>query len=260
MGMSAGEGQADAVGGVMAPALPRLDIPLLRKDRRLWVWWHRGTSRRLVVVFCSVGHAPDTPPVLEFAQSATAGGRDSAVFIGDPQRSWLNAPGLIEEIVEVIEAARDEAGTDETVTLGYSMGGFAALVIGGFVPVRAALAFSPQMSIDPALVPDEGRWTRYRRRIGAIRIRNAADHMAAGTDHHIVMGLSRMEKPQIRLLPRAANAALYFLPRTRHDTAPRIKRAGLLPAVLDHAFSRRGEALASLLAEQLNARSKGVAA
>ena len=258
--MSPDQGQADAAGGAMAPALPRLDIPLLRKDRRLWVWWHRGTSRRLVVVFCSVGNGPDAPPTLEFAQSATAGGRDSAVFIADPQRSWLNAPGLIEEIVEVIEAARDEAGTDETVTLGYSMGGFAALVIGGFVPVRAALAFSPQMSIDPALVPDEGRWKRYRRRIGAIRIRVATDHMGAETAHHIVMGLSRMEKPQIRLLPQAANAAVYFLPRTQHDTAPRIKRAGLLPAVLDHAFARRGAALGGLLAEHLNARSKGVAA
>lgn len=258
--MSGGEGLISAGGGAEAPAPLRLDIPLLRKDRRLWVWWHRGQSRRLVVVFSSVGHGPKTPPVLEFAQSATAGGRDSAVFIADPQRSWLNAPELIEEIVEVIEAARDEIGAEETVTLGYSMGGFAALVIGGFVPVHAALAFSPQMSIDPELVPDEGRWKRYRSRIGAIRIRSAADHMASGTVHHIIMGSSRLEKPQQRLLPRAANAALYFLPRTQHDTAPRIKRAGLLPAVLDLAFSRRSDALGALLSQTLNARSKGLAA
>ncbi len=258
--MSGGEGLISAGGGAKAPAPPRLDIPLLRKDRRLWVWWHRGQSRRLVVVFSSVGHGPKTPPVLEFAQSATAGGRDSAVFIADPQRTWLNAPELIEEIVEVIEAARDEIGAEETVTLGYSMGGFAALVIGGFVPVHAALAFSPQMSIDPELVPDEGRWMRYRSRIGAIRIRSAADHMAADTVHHIIMGSSRLEKPQLRLLPRAANAKLYFLPKTQHDTAPRIKQAGLLPTVLDHAFSRRSEALAALLSLTLNARSQGLAA
>lgn len=247
-------------GGAEAPALPRLDIPLLRKDRRLWVWWHKGTSRRLVVVFSSVGHGPDTPPVLEFAQSATAGGRDSAVFIGDPQRTWLNAPQLIEEIVEVIEAARDEIGATETVTLGYSMGGFAALVIGGFVPVHVALAFSPQMSIDPALVPDEGRWKRYRRRIGALRIHRATDHMSAETEHTIIMGSSRLEKPQVRLLPRAANVATHFLPGTQHDTAPRIKMAGLLPDVLDHAFSRRSGALGALLSQRLNARSKGFAA
>lgn len=258
--MSGGEGLNGAGGGAEAPAPLRLDIPLLRKDRRLWVWWHRGQSRRLVVVFSSVGHGPKTPPLLEFAQSATAGGRDSAVFIADPQRSWLNAPELIEEIVEVIEAARDEIGAEETVTLGYSMGGFAALVIGGFVPVHAALAFSPQMSIDPELVPDEGRWMRYRSRIGAIRIRSAADHMAAGTVHHIIMGSSRLEKPQRRLLPQAANANLYFLPKTQHDTAPRIKQAGLLPAVLDHAFSRRSAALAALLSQTLNASSQGLAA
>ena len=103
--MASGAGLVSMWGGAEAPALPRLDIPLLRKDWRLWVWWHRGESRRLVVVFSSVGHGPDTPPVLEFARSATAGGRDSAVFIADPQRTWLNGSGLIEEIVEVIEAA-----------------------------------------------------------------------------------------------------------------------------------------------------------
>jgi pimeloyl-ACP methyl ester carboxylesterase len=258
--MSGGEGLISAGGGAEAPALPRLDIPLLRKDWRLWVWWYKGTSRRLVVVFSSVGHGPNTPPVLEFARSATAGGRDSAVFIADPQRTWLNAPKLIEEIVEVIEAARDEIGAEETVTLGYSMGGFAALVIGAFVPVHAALAFSPQMSIDPELVPDEGRWKRYRSRIGAIRIRSAADLMAAGTMHQIIMGSSRLEKPQMRLLPQAANAHIHVLPGTQHDTAPRIKQAGLLPAVLDHAFSRRSDALAALLTQTLNARSKGFAA
>jgi pimeloyl-ACP methyl ester carboxylesterase len=258
--MSGSEELVSMGGGAEALAPPRLDIPLLRKDRRLWVWWHKGTSRRLVVVFSSVGYGPDTPPVLEFARSATAGGRDSAVFIADPQRSWLNAPKLIEEIVEVIEAARDEVGAEETVTLGYSMGGFAALAIGGFVPVHAALAFSPQMSIDPELVPDEGRWKRYRSKIGAIRIRCAADHMAAGTAHYIIMGSSRLEKPQQRLLPRTANANLHFLPKTQHDTAPRIKSAGLLPAVLEHAFSRRSDALGSLLTQTLNARSKGLAA
>ena len=253
-------GEKGSMGAQAAPALPRLDIPLLRKDRRLWVWWHKGSSRRLVVVFSSVGHGPDTPPILEFAQSATAGGRDNAVFIADPQRSWLNAPHLVEEIVEVIEAARDEVGATETVTMGYSMGGFAALAIGGFVKVDAALAFSPQMSIDPALVPDEKRWMRYRKRIGAIRIRSAADHMAAGTEHTILMGKATLEAAQVRLVPEAANTDTFLLPGTGHDSAPRVKAAGILPQVIDLAFSRRRDALASLLAERMKARRKGVAA
>lgn len=254
-----GQGQ-DNGRGAEAPALPRLDIPLLRKDRRMWVWWHRGSSSRLVVVFSSVGNGTETRPVMEFARSATAGGRDNALFIADPQRSWLNAPHLVEEIVEAIEAARDEVGATQTVTLGYSMGGFSALAIGGFVAVDAALAFSPQMSIDPALVPDEGRWKRYRKRIGAIRIRQVADHMAVGTAHTILMGHSRLEAPQLRLVPQAANTDTYLLPRTRHDSAPRVKAAGILPEVIELAFSRRGEALAALLASRMNAIRTGVAA
>lgn len=235
----------------------RLDIPLLRQDRRLWAWWHRGQSRRLVVVFSSVGHAPDTPPVLEFAKSATAGGRDSALFLADPQRSWLNAPHLVDEMAEAIEAAREETGAEETVALGYSLGGFAALVLSGFTRFGATLAFSPQISIDPALVPDEGRWRRYRQRIPALRIRSAADHMSPDTRHCIIMGASRLEKPQLRLIPQTANVDLHLLPRTHHDTATRIKKAGLLPQVMDLAFAGQRDALSALLAERLNARSKG---
>ena len=255
-----GQGEEARMGAQAAPALPRLEIPLLRQDRRMWVWWHRGSSRRLVVVFSSVGHGPETPPPLEFAQSATAGGRDSAVFIADPQRSWLNAPRLVEEIVEVIEAARDEVGATQTVTMGYSMGGFAALAIGGFVPVDAALAFSPQISIDPVLVPGEKRWMRYRKRIEAIRIRSAAEHMAEGTAHTILMGQSQVEAAQVRLVPEAANTDTFLLPGTGHDSAPRVKAAGILPQVIDLAFSRRGDALAELLSSRMKARRKGVAA
>jgi pimeloyl-ACP methyl ester carboxylesterase len=257
---ASGQGEEGSMGAQAASARARLDIPLLRKDRRLWVWWHKGSSSRLVVVFSSVGHGPDTPPLLEFAQTATAGGRDHAVFIGDPQRSWLNAPHLLEEIVEVIEAARDEVGATQTVTMGYSMGGFAALAIGGFVPVDAALAFSPQLSIDPVLVPGEKRWMRYRKRIGAIRIRSAVDHMVDETTHTILMGRSSLENPQLQLVPEAANTDTFLLPGTGHDSAPRIKAAGILPQVIDLAFSRRRDALAALLGDRMNARRKGVAA
>lgn len=255
----AGQGMSRSQAGEAIPG-PRLDIPLLRKDRRLWVWWHRGTSRRLVVVFSSVGHGPNTPPLLEFARSATANGQDNALFIADPARSWLNAPKVIDETVEAIDAAREEVGATETVTMGYSMGGFSALVITGFTAVTASLAFSPQMSIDPALVPDEGRWKKYRSRIAAVHVRAATDHMAAATCHSIIMGDARLEKPQLRLLPQAANTDIHLLRGTGHDTATRIKAAGILPDVIAHAFARRRAELAALLAARVNARSQGAAA
>lgn len=252
--------QGAAVADGQTVAAPRLDIVLLRRDRRLWVWWHRGSSKRLVVVFSSVGHGPNTPPVIEFARSATANGQDNALFIADPQRSWLNAPHLIEEITEAIDAAREEVQAEETVAMGYSMGGFCALAISGFTPLAATLAFSPQMSIDPALVPDEGRWKKYRTRIGAFRLRNAADHMATDATHSIIIGQSRIEKPQLRLMAGLDPAGLHLLPRMQHDTATRIKQAGLLPQVLSLAFAGDGAALAALLAERMGARSRGVAA
>lgn len=254
-----GHGRQDAAAGATGSGR-RLDVALLRQDRRLWVWWHRGQSRRLVVVFSSVGYGPETPPIIEFVRSATADGQDNAMFVADPARSWLNAPNLIEEIVEAVDAARMEVGAEEIVTMGFSMGGFMALAISGFTPVSATLAFSPQISIDPEIAPEERRWKPYRKRIPAIRIRSAVDHMSPDTQHTIIMGDALREAPQTRLLPVSANVDAFILPDTRHDTPARIKEAGILPDVLSHAFARRRGELAALLSNRFNARSHGVTA
>ncbi|MFM7446734.1 MAG: hypothetical protein ACKO2N_23055, partial [Tabrizicola sp.] len=71
---------------------------------------------------------------------------------------------------------------------------------------------------------------------------------------------SRLEKPQLRLLPQAANTDILLLRRTGHDTATRIKQAGILPDVVALAFARRRADLAALLSDRLNARSQGAAA
>ena len=102
-----------------------------------------------------------------------------------------------------------------------------------------------------ALVPDEGRWKKYRDRIPSVTIRQATDHMAPATQHTIIMGAARLEKPQLRLLPQAANTDIHLLRRTGHDSATRIKQAGILSDVLagDELIAFSAEREAELLAD-----------
>lgn len=229
------------------PALPRrpdVTITPVRDDDGLRVWRHVGTSDRLVVCFSGVGSDPDQPPPLEFAKSATNLGRDHVLYIADPQRTWMNGPGLIEEIVSVVQGEVRQTGARDVFTLGNSMGGFAALVLGAFLPVRVALALSPQLSVDPAIVPEETRWRRWRDRIGAFRIPHALDATeGSATRHYVLFGSMRREAVQRDLLRPAANIVPFVLRGVGHDSALRLREAGILDEVVQLAFGGRTRAL-----------------
>lgn len=243
---------AAAPGPNALPQAPRgLPIRMIRDDAQLRLWRHRGQSRRLVLAFSSLGRETDVPPRMEFARTACADGRDHALYLADPQRSWLNAPGLIEDIAALVEAEAARLGVAHVVAMGHSLGGFSALVLGGFTKVDVALALSPQLSIDPALVPDEPRWMMFRKHIETIRIRQAADHMQETTLHYVIFGRDRREAPQRALLRPAPHVQSFELPRVRHDSVMRLYQAGILEDVVRLAFARRTRKLRQVLQAQM---------
>lgn len=81
------------------------------------------------------------------------------------------------EIEDVLSIVRQACmGAERLLAYGSSMGGYAALRFAGVIGAHAALALSPQYSLDPRKVPFEARWASDRRRIrflghieGAIR-------------------------------------------------------------------------------------------
>ena len=232
---------------------PDVTIDTLRDDARLRLWRHRGRSTRLVVCFSGVGRDRGVPPRLEFAKTASGAGQDHVLFFADPARSWLNAPGLIEEIAGLVEAEAARLGAAQVVTMGHSLGGFSALVLGGFTRVDVALAISPQFSVDASVVPDEPRWMMYRKRIARYRIRQAADHMRPETQHYVIFGKHYLEAPQRRLMRPAPNTACFLLPGVRHDSVVRLHEAGVLDDVVQLAFAGRTRRLRQVLIDKMRA-------
>lgn len=212
---------------------PLLDSPELR------IWLHRGQSTRLVVCFSGIGSDPDRLPEYEFARTATADGRDWVLYIADPARSWLNAPGLIERIVEIVEAQAAAIGATQVCTLGHSMGGYSACVLPGFTRVDVAMALSPQVSVHPDVVPDDGRWMNWRERIASVRIRHVEDHLSAATQYFAIFGMAGREAPQRDRFPVAENIERLHMANTHHNTAQRLKARGILDTVVGLAFDGR---------------------
>ncbi|WP_071674291.1 alpha/beta fold hydrolase [Nioella nitratireducens] len=226
---------------------PVLDAPDLR------LWEHRAESRDAVMVLSGVGTEADVPPGHEFARSASGNGTRNVLFVSDPNRTWLNGPGLIETIVERFEEFVARCGSPRTIALGHSMGGFAALVLSGFTRLDCALALAPQYSIDPQVVPDEHRWMEHREKITEVRIRTAAEHMNETTDYVIVHGRHPREAVQRDKFPLGDNIRHFILPRTHHDVPQKLKMAGVLAPFMKAVIDGRVRRARLILQENFGA-------
>ena len=218
---------------------PRLNIRQTEQRDLLWTLEHDGSNDTLVVCFSGIGKNTDPEPVLNIASSATQGGRNSVLYVADPQRTWLNAEGLVEAICERALRKAKEVGATRIVTLGHAMGGFSALVTAGMLEAEVTIAFSPQLSIDPAVVPRENRWTEHRSKITEIKISKAGDYMNETCSYYVLFGTHQRKQPQRRHLPQGDNVKLFKIPGINHNSPQRIRKAGILGDVIGLAAQRR---------------------
>lgn len=225
----------------------------LRQDGDLCVWRIAGASDRLIISMSSSGRLTDATPEPEF-MSVAQKNSDTVLFISDPRRSWLNRPGIVEDIKSVIEAEAARVAATNIAILGHSMGGFSALVMPAFTRIDTAIAFSPQYSVDPAVVPDEKRWMNYREQIQAFRISNADDHLNTTTHYFLFNGRGPIEAPQRKLVRPRPNLEYYVLPGIRHNAAAKMKQAKVMGTILNACFSHRKRALRGIMSETFSAR------
>lgn len=116
---------------------------------------------RWVVTFdnYSIGHEFDREG---FAQSFLKSNGISAIHIMGKREDWYQYP----EMPDVFSAVKPLLqSADRSITYGSSMGGYAALRFADSIGVDAALALSPQYSINPARVTFEKRWLQDAERI-----------------------------------------------------------------------------------------------
>lgn len=125
--------------------------------------WFIRRSDILLVTFDNLGSIGEYEPPQPWLQARAAKGGFSILGLIASQRDWYrneDAPRLLREL----QAAGFFAGFRRVLFVGASMGGFAALSLSALVPGAAVLAFSPQTSLAPDLVPFEKRYRYASRR------------------------------------------------------------------------------------------------
>jgi len=170
-----------------------------------------GDGRRQVVTFDSYHepHGLDRPGFGEaFFQSEGI----TALHVMSHGNDWFQT-SEIQAVIQKIRAA--SAGAERLLAYGSSMGGYAALRFAGPVGAHAALALSPQYSLDPRKVPFETRWAADQRRI---RFHEEIDGRIAGGPRMILAydPMIEADRRHAELFAAATPVELLPLPRAGH--------------------------------------------
>lgn len=193
---------------------------------------HRpGNTGSAVLSFAGVGLGSDGLPQEEFVKTLS-GNQHDQFFIIDKLRSWYNATDT--EITDQLLARLQ--GFQRVYTLGNSMGGFGALYFGRKLPnCRAAIAFGPQYSVHPEIVPGERRWRHWRSRIKEWTVPHALTGDGTLPRSYVFFGRIGRDRGHARLFldNRPSGMALFLMRGTAHHTASFMKERGCLNAVLD---------------------------
>ena len=180
----------------------------------------------LVVVFCSFVAA------VEFAGSVARAGRN-VLFVSDSKRTWFGLPGDVRTIVQAVRAELAELGQDQIDTIGFSMGGFAALAYAQRLPVRNALALSPRFSPDHEIVLDRRTYPNLTRNVHRLVLRSVAPGLRQTGWATIVHGTTGPDRPHLQHFSRAARVDHYLISRCGHYVAQWLQAQDALEPLIE---------------------------
>lgn len=208
-------------------------MELLLDDETCRIVHEPGDNGRAVVAFAGVGYALGGIQVEEFRRSLDGTHLD-IYYVIDKERHWYNR--CYDAVLATINRSLAERHIAESFTLGNSMGGFGAVLFAGALErCRRAIAFSPQSSVCPAVVPFEDRWREWTQHISEWRVPDAVPQIRPGLSYVLFFGAADMrDRRHIdRFAAGAGETLLCRIEESAHGAAAAIKRHGLLIPLLN---------------------------
>ena len=148
----------------------------------------------------------------------------SAIYITDKTVSWGNHLdfGHIARLVET------EAQGRLLTLLGVSMGGFNAIVASNHIKARLCMAFCPQFSIHPDIMPHEERYKNYARQIRHFAIPSLANQFNPQCVYYTFNGSSGADQFHWEKFPVLDYARHYVFPDIDHRVARELRKRNVL--------------------------------
>jgi hypothetical protein len=194
-------------------------------------------SRRLVVTFDNLAAKREAADRLPWGHDYLAKTGWDVLGVLSKAPNWFREPSLY----DLFDRFRDEGlfrGYDHVVTYGSSMGGFGACAFAAAAPGCTVLAFAPQRSLAPSLVPFELRY-RYGRSLGDWTDPRYSDGLEgirqAGQVYLVHDPRERLDAQHVAAL-RAPNVMALALPGTGHKIPPSLLKMGILKPFAEEAL------------------------
>ncbi len=176
---------------------------------------------------------------------------DNIIFITDKTRSWGNQLDF-DTIKDAIEPLIE---TRKIYSIGNSMGGFNAIISTFYIETDVCIAFVPQYSVNPSIVPWEKRWREYTSNIENFRFESVREFMNKTTNYFIFTGGKGPDQRHAKLFPVMDNICHYSFPSIEHNVAQTLKELGALNVVVQSCFDRANDLPRSLEYDTLSPKS-----
>ncbi|MGR3455220.1 hypothetical protein [Pseudooceanicola sp.] len=199
-------------------------IRTLHDDEAMKVTLLDGPGDHAIITFIGVGMETGGIDQQSEEFRKLGPGLGPQIFVFDKARSWGNALDfdLLEQVTAPFRTGR------EVTALGLSMGGFLAFHAAGLLGASRAIAFAPQFSMCPDVVPFERRWSGYTRQITDWRIPSLQDAFVPGCRYTAIFPNDPADRKHVALFPRRDNLRIFLLDAARHNVAGTLKDHGLL--------------------------------
>ena len=211
----------------MAPVTP----VLLIDDDELEIAWQDGCGDCLMVSFTGIGIKDPPEQSHEFPAMCWRGGQNHVVFVTDKNRAWFNRPGLVERTLNTILEHAARRAIKRVITIGNSMGGYAAILFAGPLGAHRAISFVPQFTMDDRVLR-EARWQNYKAGMTAFHVPSLSDCMAGPTRFFVLHGGVGRDRKHYLRFPTAQNIDHYIMPLCAHAAAPRLNEEGRLDSLV----------------------------
>ena len=178
-------------------------------------------SKHTVISFSSIGNTVEGVNA-EFYNLKNNG--YNVIWVIDKNNSYFSAIDP-QDIISQIK-------TENVYTIGSSMGGFNAITFASLYNVKKVLAFAPQYSMDPNVVPWENRWPK---QIKWKNFKYPKLTFNSWTDYTVIRGHKGADKRHTDMFPKQKNINIQQV-YGNHMVAENFKKAGTLYNLINDYF------------------------
>ena len=164
----------------------------------------------------------------------------NVMFVVDRETSWYNTID--------VDKIKSKLINQEVITIGNSMGAYNAIQFANDINVAKVIAFAPQYSVHPDIVPGETRWKSETKKIKQWKYKHLMFNDT--TEYYIFSGNVKKEMYHTDMIPYQQNIHKFIL-KCGHNVSAKLKNKGILYTLITDCIEEAREIVAKKYAKDI---------